>query len=171
MRISDWSSDVCSSDLLVIILVSCRHHYNNQTMLKLSHTRLACYLLLTLTLASCSAKEAEPEWIQLFNGKDLNDWTIKIRGHELNDNYGNTFRVEDGVMKVGYEAYEDFKQQYGHIYYKEPFSAYLLSVEYRFTGEQAPGGEGWAIRNSGAMLHRSEEHTSELQSLMRITYA
>src|SRR3546814_11126984 len=100
MRISDWSSDVCSSDLLVIILVSCRHHYNNQTMLKLSHTRLACYLLLTLTLASCSAKEAEPEWIQLFNGKDLNDWTIKIRGHELNDNYGN--RSEES--RVGKEC-------------------------------------------------------------------
>src|SRR5690606_32112367 len=25
-------------------------------------------------------------WKQLFNGKDLKDWKIKIRGHELNDN-------------------------------------------------------------------------------------
>src|SRR3546814_16795919 len=95
----------------------------------------------------------------MFKGKRLKNCTIKSQGHELNDNYGNTFRVEDGVMKVGYEAYEDFKQQYGHIYYKEPFSAYLLSVEYRFTGEQAPGGEGWAIRNSGAMLHCQEPST------------
>lgn len=99
------------------------------------------------------------EWIQLFNGKDLNDWIVKIRGHELNDNFGNTFRVADSVMQVGYEAYDDFDQQYGHIYYKEPFSAYLLSVEYRFTGEQAPGGEGWAIRNSGAMLHCQDPAT------------
>src|SRR3546814_15209367 len=45
------------------------------------------------------------------------------------------------------------------MYYKEPFSAYLLSVEYRFTGEQAPGGEGWAIRTSGAMLHCQEPST------------
>lgn len=116
-----------------------------------------CCLFLALFISSCgtgaSSPNEEPEWIQLFNGKDLNDWTVKIRGYELNENFGNTFRVEDGVMKVGYEAYENFNQQYGHIYYKEPFSAYLLSVEYRFTGEQAPGGEGWAFRNSGAMLH------------------
>jgi hypothetical protein len=28
-----------------------------------------------------------------------------------------------------------------------------LRVEYRFTGEQVPGGPGWAFRNSGVMLH------------------
>lgn len=93
------------------------------------------------------------EWIQLFNGKDLEDWTVKISKHELNDNYANTFRVEDSVLKVSYEGYDDFNQQYGHMFYKQPFSAYLISVEYRFTGEQAPGGEGWAWRNSGVMLH------------------
>ncbi len=93
------------------------------------------------------------KWMTLFNGKDLTNWTIKIKDHPLNDNWGNTFRVEDGLMKVRYDQYEDFKKQYGHIYYNQRFSAYLLVVEYRFTGSQAPGGEGWAIRNSGAMLH------------------
>src|SRR5690606_12191027 len=126
-------------------------------MLRSLKSSPVCCLFLALFISSCgtgaSSPNEEPEWIQLFNGKDLNDWTVKIRGYELNENFGNTFRVEDGVMKVGYEAYENFNQQYGHIYYKEPFSAYLLSVEYRFTGEQAPGGEGWAFRNSGAMLH------------------
>jgi hypothetical protein len=93
------------------------------------------------------------DWITLFNGKDLNDWTIKIKGHPRNDNWGNTFRVEDGVLKVRYDAYDSFNQQYGHIYYKQPFSYYLLELEYRFVGDQAKGGEGWALRNSGAMLH------------------
>lgn len=93
------------------------------------------------------------EWQQLFNGKDLTGWDIKIKGHELNENYGNTFRVEDGVMKVAYDQYTDFNQQYGHIFYKEDFSHYLLRVEYRFVGEQAPKGEGWAFRNSGVMVH------------------
>jgi hypothetical protein len=113
---------------------------------------LACLLLF---LYSCTArkKAGTSDWIQLFNGKDLNDWIIKIKDHPLNENYGNTFRVEDGVMKVRYDAYDSFKQQYGHIYYKQPFSYYLLVVEYRFVGEQAKGGEGWAFRNSGAMLH------------------
>lgn len=93
------------------------------------------------------------EWIQLFNGKDLDDWKIKISKHGLHDNFANTFQVEDGLLKVNYDGYEDFDRKYGHIFYKDPFSAYLLRLEYRFTGEQAPGGEGWAWRNSGAMLH------------------
>src|SRR5690606_19344735 len=118
--------------------------------------------LLLLTLSAClliscgstrKTKNGQPQWIQLFNGKDLNDWTIKIAKHDLNENYKNTFRVENGVLKASAEGYDDFNQQYGHIYYKKPFSAYLIAVEYRFTGEQAKGGEGWAWRNSGVMLH------------------
>ncbi len=62
-------------------------------------------------------------------------------------------RSEDGLLKVRYDGYENFDQKYGHIFYKEPFSAYWLRIKYRFVGEQAPGGEGWALRNSGAMLH------------------
>ena len=93
------------------------------------------------------------EWIQLFNGEDLDDWKVKISKHELHDNFANTFRVEDGLMKVRYDGYEDFDRKYGHIFFKDPFSAYFLRVEYRFVGEQAPNGEGWAFRNSGAMLH------------------
>jgi len=102
----------------------------------------------------CTASHAQKSWIQLFNGKDLNDWIIKIKDHPLNENYGNTFRVEDGVMKVSYDQYNNqFKEQFGHIYYKQKFSAYLLVIEYRFTGDQIKDGPGWAYRNSGAMLH------------------
>lgn len=99
------------------------------------------------------------EWTQLFNGKDLNDWTVKIAKHEVGENYANTFRVEDSLLKVRYDGYTDFDFQYGHIHYKTPYSAYLLRIEYRFTGEQAPGGEGWAWRNSGAMLHGQDPQT------------
>ena len=93
------------------------------------------------------------EWQQLFNGKDLTGWDVKIKGHALNENYGNTFRVENGVMKVSYDQYDAFNRQYGHIFYKEEFSHYLLRVEYRFVGDQAPEGEGWAFKNSGVMVH------------------
>lgn len=104
-------------------------------------------------------KEDAPSWVDLFNGKDLNDWTIKIAKHDVGENFANTFRVEDGVIKVGYEGYDQFDQQYGHIFYNKPYSHYLLRVEYRFVGEQAKGGEGWAWRNSGIMLHGQEPHT------------
>lgn len=101
----------------------------------------------------------KPKWKMLFNGKDINDWSVKIRTHDLNDNFANTFRVEDGLMKVRYDGYDQFDRQYGHIFYNTPYSNYLLQVEYRFVGEQANGGEGWATRNSGAMLHSQDPKT------------
>jgi hypothetical protein len=92
-------------------------------------------------------------WIQLFNGKNLEGWTPKITGYDLNDNFGNTFRVEDGLLKVSFDQYQKFDGKFGHIFYKQAFSNYVVRVEYRFVGEQTPGGPGWAFRNSGIMLH------------------
>ena len=119
--------------------------------------RSLLFLAVLVGLAPAAVAQDKPdgEWIQLFNGKNLDGWTPKIRYCELGDNYGNTFRVEDGVLKVVYDKnkYEKFGERFGHLFYKEPFSNYLLRVEYRFVGEQCPGGPGWAIRNSGAMLH------------------
>jgi len=97
--------------------------------------------------------------IQLFNGKDIKDWTPKIRHQAPGVNYANTFRVEDGLMKVRYDGYGEFNQQYGHIAYHKPFGYYVLRVTYRFVDEQAKGGEGWAWRNSGAMLHGQSPQT------------
>lgn len=116
--------------------------------------RILTGCLLLVSLITLAQNEASPgKWLKLFNGKDLKDWEVKIKDHPLNENYGNTFRVENGVMKVSYDQYDSFKQQFGHIYYRQKFTAYLLVVEYRFTGEQAKGGPDWAYRNSGAMLH------------------
>ena len=111
------------------------------------------FLCLFFSIYAYSQINYDGEWIQLFNGKDLTGWDIKINGHELNENFGNTFRVEDGVMKVSYDQYTDFNQQFGHIFYKEDFSHYLIRVEYRFVGEQAPKGPEWAYKNSGIMVH------------------
>ena len=114
------------------------------------------YITLLLIMASCgssSSKVEKENWIQLFNGKDLADWEIKIKGYELNNDYMNIFRVEDGLMKVRFEGFEKFNNEFGHIFYKEPFSHYKLRIEYRFVGEQVPGGPAWALRNSGVMLH------------------
>jgi hypothetical protein len=98
-------------------------------------------------------KPAAEGWISLFNGKDLEGWTVKIKGYDLGDNFGETFRVEDGVLKVSYDQYEKFDNKFGHIFYKDKFSNYRLRVEYRFVGQQCPGGPGWATRNNGLMLH------------------
>ncbi|WP_339925002.1 DUF1080 domain-containing protein [uncultured Cyclobacterium sp.] len=122
-------------------------------------------IILCTLLASCTASNKSENiniadgWRSLFNGEDMNNWRIKIAKHELDENYANTFRVEDGLLKVRYDGYEDFDRQYGHIFYDESFSYYLYRVQYRFVGEQAPGGEGWAWRNSGVMLHGQNPET------------
>src|SRR5687768_17568680 len=112
-------------------------------------------LFLLIAISSIAQKKnGKNKWIKLFNGKDLKDWTVKIKDHPVNDNWGSTFRVENGVIKVSYDQYDGkFKDQFGHMFYKKKFSAYLLVVEYRFTGDQIKDGPGWAIRNSGMMLH------------------
>jgi hypothetical protein len=93
------------------------------------------------------------QWTSLFNGKDLTGWTPKLKGYELGENYLNTFRVEDGVIKVSYDRYDKFHGEFGHLFYKQPFSKYRLRIEYRFVGDQVPDGPGWAYRNSGVMIH------------------
>jgi hypothetical protein len=105
------------------------------------------------------AKQAEGQWISLFNGKDLTGWTPKITGYPLGDNFGSTFRVEDGLLKVSYDQYDKFDNKFGHIFYKDKFSHYRLRVEYRFVGDQCPGGPAWARRNSGAMIHCQQPQT------------
>ncbi len=120
---------------------------------------LLLFLLLMVSCSSATNKTAKEEWVSLFNGKDLNDWHIKIKGSPLDTNYKNTFRVEDGILKVRYDEYEKFNSEFGHIFYKTPFSNYKIRVEYRFTGEQVTGGPSWAFRNSGVMLHSQAPET------------
>jgi hypothetical protein len=118
--------------------------------MKLLNQSALCFLV-TLTLAAAPAPEGE--WIQLFNGKNLDGWIPKIRGFDAAENFGNTFRVEDGILKVVYDHYDKFNERFGHLFYHVPFSRYRLRVEYRFVGEQLPDGPGWAFRNSGIMIH------------------
>jgi len=103
----------------------------------------------------------DADWIQLFNSRDLTGWAPKITHHELGDNYANTFRVEDGLLKVRYDNYKDgFNNSFGHLFYDKPFSYYRLRIEYRFVGKQAPQGPGaWAKRNSGMMIHAQPPQT------------
>lgn len=106
-----------------------------------------------------SSDPAEGDWIQLFNGKDIDDWIVKLNRHEINDNYRDTFRVEDGLLKVRYDRYEEFGNRFGHLYYKRPFSHYHLAVEYRFAGKLHHGAPGYAVLNSGVMIHSQDPKT------------
>jgi len=122
--------------------------------------QLITAILITSLLSCCKniekkvVQQHSNEWVKLFNGKDLNDWTIKIKGQPAGVNYKNTFRVENGILKVNYDEYNDiFDSSFGHIFYNKEFSNYRFRMEYRFTGNQIKDGAGWAKRNSGIMIH------------------
>lgn len=111
-------------------------------------------LVLLLLLGPALLAEAKKkDWVQLFNGKNLSGWTPKITGHAVGENFANTFRVKDGLLTVSYDGYDSFASQFGHLFYKDSFSYYIIAVEYRFIGDQAKDGPGWATRNSGIMVH------------------
>ena len=113
---------------------------------------------LIFTPVAGQAQSSADGWVPLFNGHDLDDWVVKIRGYPAGENFADTFRVEEGLLTVAYDGYDDYEDRFGHIFHREPFSHYRLRVEYRFVGEQVPNAPGWALRNSGVMLHLSLIH-------------
>jgi hypothetical protein len=131
--------------------------------MKKTSSLLIAVLAMIFLLGCGSQKSKEGEWIQLFNGKDLEGWTPKVRGFELGVNFNNTFRVEEGLLKVRYDEYEDFDNRFAHLFYKDEFSHYIIRVEYRFVGNQVPGGPGWAFRNNGIMIHGQSAESMEVE--------
>lgn len=105
---------------------------------------------------SMEQADPQPEWQPLFNGEDIHDWIVKIHHHDPGVNFGNTFRVEDGMIKVRYDQYEAFNNQFGHLYYKTPFSKYHLRLEYRFIRPFKEDAPEYARRNSGLMFHAQD---------------
>jgi len=130
--------------------------------------KIVSLVICSFAMVACSTlsqeeTENESGWIQLFNGKDLREWTPKFAGYELGVNPNNIFRVEDGVLKVDYSDTEKFAGDFGHLFYETPYSHYRIRAVFRFTGEQLPGGPGWAFRNNGLMLHCQDPATMKVE--------
>ena len=119
--------------------------------------------IILLILVTCSlisfdrpehSKLRAEKWVSLFNGKNLDGWKMKIVGQELGVNFGNTFRVQDGILSIRYDQYGDnFNNRFGALYHDKKFKNYRLKVEYRFVGETAPGAPTWGFRDSGVQYH------------------
>ena len=122
--------------------------------------KFSCFLILIYSCSKISDSNIE-NWEVIFNGKDLKDWKIKFANQNLNVNYKNTFQIRDSVLKVVYDNYDSFDNNYAQIYYKKPYSYYKLKFEYRFTGNQTKGGAGWAKRNSGIMIHSQSPESND----------
>ena len=127
-------------------------------------------IILAVLLSNCQKSirpskaeiKTDQTWVSLFNGVDLDSWNVKIKGHPLGDNWNNTFVVVDSAIRVNYKSYTNFESSFGHIFYKNPYSNYKLKLDYRFIGEQISGGENWAHKNSGVMIHCQSPESMEL---------
>jgi hypothetical protein len=122
---------------------------------------LVLFALLTLPAPGPADWRSAPpsDWQEIFNGRNLDGWVVKLAHHEVGDNYGDTFRVEHGLIRVMYDKYTDFGARFGHLFYKQKLSHYVVSVEYRFFGEQMKGGPAYARLNSGVMIHSQAPET------------
>lgn len=111
------------------------------------------FVFISIFVFSFTPEPKKGKWKPLFNGKNLDGWTMKFTGYPLGENFGNTFRVENGILSVRYDQYKNFDNTFGALYYDKPFSNYRLKVEYRFVGETAPGAPSWGFRDNGIQYH------------------
>ncbi len=128
-------------------------HHLNSVMIKSFKI-----ILFVLVITSCVSRTetSESDWVPLFNGHDLKDWTVKVHHHEVGVNFGNTFRVEDEMIKVRYDQYGDFNDQFSHLYFNQLFSHFHLKLECRFVGDLQKGAPDYTLRNSGVMFHSQD---------------
>ena len=123
----------------------------------MKHCRLLLILIPFLLQSFYSDHPVEQKqvnkWVSLFNGKNLDNWTVKISGYKPGENFGNTFRVEDGILSTRYDMYDSFSNKFGALYYNKKFTNYRLKVEYRFVGNTTPGAPSWGYRDGGIQYH------------------
>jgi hypothetical protein len=141
-----------------------RLYRNNKKIIMIKTSRITLALIFLLSsLGACkliySKSSVEDGFTSLFNGKDIKNWIVKINHHEVGDNFGETFRVKDGVIQVRYDQYGTFNEQFGHLYYEKPFSYFHLKLEYRFVDEWKKDAPSYTVLNSGVMFHSQDPHT------------
>ncbi|WP_164847507.1 3-keto-disaccharide hydrolase [Sphingobium algorifonticola] len=116
----------------------------------------ACLTLTALvggsgTQASAIARDAR--WRPLFDGKTLEGWLPKIKGYPIGDNFGNSFSVGNGTIRVGYDGYGGvYADRPGFLVTKESFGAFHLRLQYRMVpGAGLPDAQEALRSNSGVL--------------------
>src|SRR3546814_5525167 len=124
MRISDWSSDVCSSDLCIVTL----HNNTENNFSAKSYLPGAIY-------------DKDARKVHIEPGMDADDFIVVTKG------------------------------RFYRFYNKRGINVVLQSKRPTDDGSLSVYAEQQKIPYINIEAQRSEEHTSELQSLMRISYA
>jgi hypothetical protein len=119
-------------------------------------------ILISRSQAQTKTNQKDGNWISIFNGKNLDGWTPKVTGYKSGENPLNGFRVENGILKVDYSQFAAFNGRFGHLFYKEKLSSFMLHVEYRFVGELLPDAPSYCIRNSGIMVYSQSPESMDV---------
>lgn len=125
--------------------------------------RILLTLITTILISSVTLHADAPKWVSLFDGKTLSGWTPKFAGYETGENILETFRVEDGILKVSYDEYETFDGRYGHLYSNHAYSHYILRMDYRFEGGMMADAPHYVNLNSGVMIHSQSPLSMDLE--------
>lgn len=126
--------------------------------------------LISLALIATPAMAAEPVWEPIFDGRTLDGWTPKIAGYKAGEDPKQTFVVHDGAIRVSYANYNNrFGNEYGHLFWKTPLSAYRLRFEYRLFGPPLPDIKVWEISNSGVMFHAQSPESERLDQAFPVS--
>src|SRR3546814_3167183 len=150
MRISDWSSDVCSSDLLTIPVAQGPTEIPNRLGLACAFTHGGINFLSRtafLGLEFCK---------QLLGSRNV-DFLDPILFHRRK----RIIKLLEGCQPL-LVACTELKSPFGEL------KASQRKIHDRMTRE---GHDHFGVAIPGGGFFRSEEHTSELQSLMRNSYA
>ncbi|TAJ70751.1 MAG: DUF1080 domain-containing protein [Phenylobacterium sp.] len=115
--------------------------------------RIAAAALAWAALPLSASAQAAGPWKPIFDGRTLDGWTAKIARHPVGENWRDTFIARDGAIQVSYAGYDKFALQFGHLFYKTPFTAYRLRLKYRVLEPPLPDTPAWARANSGVMFH------------------
>lgn len=131
-------------------------------------------VLLLVILIACNSKnyplqsQQKGKWVSLFNGKNLDGWSMKIAGYPLDSNYGNTFRVQNGILSTRYNQYDSFRNRFGALHFNKSFTNYRLRFEYRFVGNTTPGAPSWGFRDGGLQYHGQDPATIGFNQLFPV---
>src|SRR3546814_367283 len=211
MRISDWSSDVCSSDLPYPAMaveiqdalgidgfafdmnVACSSAtFGIQTAadyIRAGHAKSVLVVNPEICSGHLNWRDRDSHFIFgdvataiLVEDKDIAPagyWDIlgtrlkTVFSNNIRNNFGFLNRTHGAIDQSGPKSDKLFVQE-GRKVFKEvvPMVAAMIVAEMEKLGlEGADMRRLWLHQANTNMNRRSEEHTSELQSLMRISYA
>ncbi len=95
------------------------------------------FFLVAFTLTSFAQKNKKPGFVALFNGKDLNNWNLKLRNGD-SAMAAKVYSVDKGVIHV-YKNFPDSfgiavnkNATHGLFYTKKKYSRYILKFDYKW---------------------------------------